>query len=131
MSITLEEIIKEYYIRLFVYFGSYKTDDYIDGRSDIDIAFLSDRHLIPEEKNNLLKDLIIYHKKSEIDLVDLEKANGLLRFEIISNGKLLYEKFQGLYLQYQLYCARYYYDTAHFRKQRNQDLFKDIRERFI
>lgn len=78
-------------IELIVLFGSATNDDYIQYKSDIDIAFLSSstvsnlqRWEIQEKLASLLN--------SDIDLVDLHSSDDVFRFEITSKGKNLFIK---------------------------------------
>ncbi len=77
---TIEDIAKEYNVAFFAYFGSYQTE-YYHKESDIDIAFLPEKNMTIETKVSLMDDLIKYHRKSEIDLLDLRKAEPVLRYE--------------------------------------------------
>ena len=108
-KVTLNEIVEKYNIELLVYFGSYGTKFY-NSESDIDIAFLSADHLSIQEKLELLEDLIHYHKKSEIDLVDLRTADPVLRYEIAVNGRVLFEKEENLFERYSLFYIKSIYE---------------------
>lgn len=108
-KVTLNEIVEKYNIELLVYFGSYGTKFY-NSESDIDIAFLSSSYLSIQEKLELLEDLIHYHKKSEIDLVDLRTADPVLRYEIAVNGRVLFEKEENLFERYSLFYIKSIYE---------------------
>jgi len=107
--LKLEDIMEKYSIVFAVYFGSYQTK-YYNSESDIDIAFLSKRILSADEKLDLLKDLIIFHKKSEIDLVDLRTAEPLLKNEIGRTGRILYESEPGIFERYALFYIKNFYE---------------------
>lgn len=126
--VPLESIIKKYQLKLLVYFGSFATGEYQEGKSDLDLAFLSHQQLSADKKTELLQDLILYHRKAEIDLVDLYQAGSLLKYEIADKGRLIYEEQEGLFDEYRLYCFRYYYDTKHFREQARKDFQKRLEE---
>jgi hypothetical protein len=68
----------------------------------------------------LLIELSRIFKYSKIDLIDLQKASGLLKYEIANKGRLLYEGTEGFYERYKLYCYRYYYDTSKFRRLKKE-----------
>ena len=106
---NLEPIIQKYNLMLLVYFGSYGTEFY-HHESDIDIAFLSVEDMTPENKLFLLEDLIKYHKKSEVDLVDLRIAEPILRYEIALHGRVLYEKEENLFEKYRLFYIKRFYE---------------------
>lgn len=124
---TIEEIADLYNVDLFVYFGSFKTE-YFNSESDIDIAFLSPEQLTAETKLQLLEELIKYHRKSEIDLVDLRTADPLLRYEIARNGKILYERHDGLFDRYSLYYFKRFYELKPVFEQEMEKLKADIKE---
>lgn len=107
--LKLEDIMEKYSIMFAVYFGSYQTA-YYNSESDIDIAFLSKTILSPDEKLDLLKDLIIFHRKSEIDLVDLRTAEPLLKYEIGKNGRILYETEPDIFERYSLFYVKNFYE---------------------
>ncbi len=123
----IEDIAKEYNIVFFVYFGSYKTAFY-HNESDIDIAFLSEDNMTSEEKLNLVEELIKYHRKSEIDLVDLRKAQPLLRYEIGINGRVLYEKFEGVFDRYSLFYIKRFYELKPSIATEMSMIMQDVKE---
>lgn len=126
-SKTIEDIAKEHKVAFFVYFGSYQTEYYRD-ESDIDIAFLPEKNMTTEAKINLLEDLIKYHRKSEIDLIDLRIAHPVLRYEISLKGRVLYEKEQGLFDKYCLFYVKRYYELMPVVKEELRILGEEIKE---
>jgi predicted nucleotidyltransferase len=123
----LEDMIDKYSIKLLVYFGSYLTEFYRDD-SDIDIAYISETSLSPVEKMALYEDLIRYHRKSEIDLVDLVRSDPILRYEVALNGKVLYESEPGLFEKYQLYYIKRYYEYRPYIEEEMREIGRKIRE---
>ncbi|MBT5749701.1 MAG: nucleotidyltransferase domain-containing protein [Flavobacteriales bacterium] len=78
-------------IELIILFGSASNDDYIQYKSDIDIAFLSSStvsNLQRWEVQEKLASLL----NSDIDLVDLRSSDDVFRFEIASKEKNLFIK---------------------------------------
>jgi len=78
-------------IELIILFGSASNDDYIQYKSDIDIAFLSSStvsNLQRWEVQEKLASLL----NSDIDLVNLHSSDDVLRFEVTSKGKNLFIK---------------------------------------
>lgn len=117
-----ENIAEKYHLDLLVVFGSYGTADFHYGESDIDVAFLAGEKLSGKEVLELVNNLTSIIKYSKIDLVDLSKASGLLKYEVASKGRKIYERQEGLFERYSLYCYRYYYDTHKFRQLRKEYL---------
>ncbi|MCX7842359.1 MAG: nucleotidyltransferase domain-containing protein [Clostridia bacterium] len=124
---ALEGIMKKYSILFAVYFGSYGTP-YFNSESDIDIAVLSSKTLSFEELNNLLSDLILYHRKSEIDLVNLLDADPLLKAEIAEKGRLLYESEEGLFEAYSNFYIKQCYELKSYIASETEKLVNRIQE---
>ena len=121
------DIVKKYELYLLVYFGSYMTEFY-HAESDIDIAFLAKKPLSSKEKVSLFEDLIIYHRKSEIDLVDLQTADPILRYEIGSKGRLIYEAEEGLFERYSLYYLKRIYELKPIIQEEMNALKQAVRD---
>ncbi len=111
----LEQFAVKYELDLLVLLGSYGTKHFLPGRSDIDIAFLSRKQLQPDEYLQLMAELGVLFHHDRLDLIDLQKASPLFKFEIANKGRLLIQSKEGFFERYRLYCLRYYYDTAKFR----------------
>lgn len=124
---SIDEIACSYKIDFLVYFGSYQTK-YYNSESDIDIAFLSSELLDNDKRVNLLEELILYHRKSEIDLVDLRTAEPVLRYEIAKNGRVLYEKEEGLFEKYSLFYIKRYYELRPLIAEEIKNIGKKIME---
>lgn len=116
----MQQLARQFELQLVVLLGSYNTEEFKAGESDIDIAFLSEKSLTTDEYLTLINDLSGHFRYSKIDLIDLRKASGLLKYEIATKGRLLYELKEGDFIKYGLYCLRYYYDTAKFRQGRKE-----------
>ncbi|HHW08168.1 MAG TPA: nucleotidyltransferase domain-containing protein [Clostridia bacterium] len=127
-GIIMQEIARQYGLKLIVLFGSYGTEHFKAGDSDIDLALLSHTPLTEQQYLALLAAFSRYFGYSKIDLVDLRKASGLLKYQIATQGRLLYEEQEGDFLRYSLYCFRYYYDTAKFRRERQAFLAQQLEE---
>jgi predicted nucleotidyltransferase len=84
----LQQIVEKYHLKLLVYYGSYaRQEDYDPSRSDIDIAFISEGQLNSQQLFDLMSDLILLHRKSNIDLVNLQTASGLLKEAVVHEYK--------------------------------------------
>jgi predicted nucleotidyltransferase len=63
--------------------------------SDLDVAVYVDETLIPEDlpfgyKSELLAEIMSCLKRNDVDLVILNQAPTLLRFQVLRSGKLIY-----------------------------------------
>lgn len=111
----LELLAGKYELDLLALLGSYGTEHFHPGRSDIDIAFLSRKQLQTDDYLQLMEELSALFQYDRLDLIDLQRASGLLKYEIADKGRLLFHSKEGFFERYRLYCLRYYYDTAKFR----------------
>lgn len=94
----LHQVVERYHLKLLVYYGSYaRQEDYEPSRSDIDIAFISEQQLNSQQLFDLMSDLILLHRKSNIDLVNLQTASVLLKEAVTNDGRVLYEKEEGYF----------------------------------
>ena len=102
--------------------------DYDPSHSDIDIAFMSDPQLDSQQLFDLMSDLILLHRKSNIDLVNLQTASGLLKEAVANDGKVLYEKETGYFHGLCPYLYKCYYETRKFRQVKHALFEKRLAE---
>ncbi|KIM13249.1 MAG: hypothetical protein KU38_00900 [Sulfurovum sp. FS08-3] len=76
--------------KLIIIFGSYAKNSY-HSRSDIDIAFYSEVKIDNYQRWLLAQDIAM-GLNIDVDLVDMQSANDVLRFEIASTGKVILNK---------------------------------------
>ena len=125
----LQQIVEKYHLKLLVYYGSYaRQEDYDPSRSDIDIAFVSEQQLNSQQLFDLMSDLILLHRKSNIDLVNLQTASGLLKEAVANDGRVLYEKEEGYFQQLCPYLYKCYYETRKFRQIKHALFEKKLAE---
>ena len=111
----LANLAKKHDIRFIVLFGSH-AQNATRPESDVDIALFFDRdknvlaefEMFSDVLNGLSEALGVPSEK--LDLLTLNKANILLRYEITAGGKLLYGN-ADLYEQYQAFAFRDYIDA--------------------
>lgn len=116
----IKDIADKYRLRLLIVFGSYGTKRHTK-ESDIDLGYLSEAPLQPEEEINLLRDLIFCFKKDRIDLVNLDKANPLLLYEAASQGRILYGSEES-FLRFKIRAFARYAETKFLRDKRRDYL---------
>ena len=98
-------------LRLVLLFGSVATGG-VHRRSDIDLAFLYDR---PVDLLGLTNNVIRLLKTDNVDVVDLRRADPLLKFSAARQGKVLYEKTPGIFHEFYSLAFRMYGDTKKLR----------------
>ncbi len=107
----LEPLLKEEGLQLVLLFGSAVTGR-MHKRSDIDLAFLFDK---PVDILLLTNKVIRLLHADNVDVVDLRHASPLLKFSIVKNGALVYEKEQGIFNEFYSLAFRRYIDTKKMR----------------
>lgn len=90
MNIEISEaIIEKYSIELFIVFGSY-AENINNSGSDLDLAYKSSNILSEEKEIELLNELSQFYQRGDIDLINLVKAEPVLKVEIAKKVRLLY-----------------------------------------
>jgi len=106
----IKVLATQFNLSLVLLFGSQAKGN-THTESDVDIAFFS-FSVVDEEK--LRKELMHLFHRADIDIVNIYKCqNHLLRYQILSTGKVLYESNKGLKskLEWQSY-----FDYVDFKK---------------
>lgn len=106
---SLSPFFQERGIILAYLFGSLSHNE---KANDIDLAVL----LKNDSFSQLREELVEILGTERLDLVNLKKASPLIRFQIISKGKLLYAASEGAVNQFELSTLREYRDTHPLRK---------------
>jgi hypothetical protein len=113
------DLCRKHRVVLAVLFGS-RAGGRAARRSDTDLAVLTNgiqglhsRHG-SGGRTELLKDLVCYLQSSAVDLVILNHANSLLRFEIAKTGKPVYEETPGAFADFCSLAVRQHEDSRLF-----------------
>lgn len=110
----LKDICEKYKIHLMILFGSYGTERF-NNKSDIDIAIIGENpQLLKTRYLEMLEELSGYFDYREIDLILLNHADSLLKFNIATDGKLIYEKEKGLFQIFQVRAMSEHNDARKF-----------------
>lgn len=120
-------IIKKYGLELFIVFGSYAENKNNPG-SDLDLAFKSTADLGQQKERELLDELSRFYQRGDIDLVNIDKAEPVLKVEIAKRGKLLSGS-QKEFERFSIYAAAIYADTKFLRDDRRKMLEKKLEVR--
>lgn len=86
----IEEIAKQYGLKLVVLFGSRARGDATQ-KSDYDIGLYGNRVLTEEEMVALQNEFSSLLKTDAIDLVDIKRASPLLKVKVFEAFEVLYE----------------------------------------
>ncbi|MBI1869816.1 MAG: nucleotidyltransferase domain-containing protein [Chlamydiae bacterium] len=92
--------------------------------SDIDIALLVQEELTPFEEARLAASISREIDIKKIDIVTLNHATSLLKYEALANGLLVYQKVSDDCVnRFEMGVYREYFDTEHIRKLQYDLLF--------
>ena len=123
---------QEHNISLAILFGSQATGRASPG-SDFDLAvWLEGVELLPDvlesarAKRQLLRDIINYLKTGNIDLVVLNHASPLLKFQVARTGRPLYQKTKGLFADFCSRALREHNDARVFYQATEDYLRREI-----
>ena len=94
-------------LTLLVLFGSRARGD-AAAHADWDFGFLSDSSVDPLTITAALAEAV---GSERLDLVDLARASGLLRYRAARDGVLVYEARPGIFDRFRFEAARFWYDA--------------------
>jgi len=94
-------------LTLLVLFGSRARGD-AAAEADWDFGFLSDSSVDPLTIMAALAEAV---GSERLDLVDLARASGLLRYRAARDGMLVYEARPGIFDRFRFEAARFWYDA--------------------
>ncbi len=109
-------------LRLLVLYGSRARGESRPG-ADWDFGYLAD---VPMDAPGLLATLVEVLGDDKVDLVDLDRATGLLRFRAACDGVLLHESEPGLFDRYRFDAARFWCDNVSIFTQGYEETLEAI-----
>ncbi len=95
-------------LELLILFGSRARGD-ARPDADWDCGYLAEAEA---DVPGLLAALVEALRDDRVDLVDLRRAGGLLRYRAARDGRLVHEASAGLFDRYRLEAARFWCDNA-------------------
>ena len=95
-------------LRLLVLFGSRARGDAQEG-ADWDFGFLGDPAF---DADALLGELMAALQADRVDLVDLGRAGGQVRFRVARDGRLVYERSPGEFQRFWFEAVSFWCDVA-------------------
>ncbi len=111
-------------------FGSYGTE-YQTPLSDIDLAVLFDQDLSLQEEAALLNRLCVALDTDRVDLLNLNKAPLALKFRVVSEGRIIYEKDYIATCNFTEQVIKYYHDFAITLRKFYRDYDQSLREAYL
>jgi len=95
-------------LRLVVLFGSRARGD-TTARSDWDVGYLGSE---PLDREGLLADLVAALGTEEVDLVDLDRASGLVRFRAARDGIVAFQAVDDAFASFWFDAVSYWCDMG-------------------
>lgn len=117
----LNKLSRKYHINAIYLFGS-QAEKSATSQSDYDFAVLLDEKIKPKEYGryqiNIISELLSLIKTDRIDLIILnnEKVPLLLKYNVIKQGKLLYEKEKNKRVILEVDISRNWFDWQYFEE---------------
>jgi predicted nucleotidyltransferase len=108
---------------LLLLFGSRARGDAADG-ADWDFGYLA---AVPLDADGLLAVLVEATGSDRVDLVDLDRASGLLRHRAAVDGVVVFEGRPGLADRFRLAAARFWCDAAPVLDRAYSDLLAELK----
>ncbi len=115
----IDKLVRNYGIKLIYIFGSYaKGENRAD--SDLDIAMYFDSEVDGFVKLDILDELVGIFNREDIDLVILNNVDGVLKFQVIKYGKVVYMEDLVTKVTFESRVMSEYMDMEYFREVRNK-----------
>jgi len=109
-------------LRLLLLFGSRARGD-ASSLSDWDFGYLADDGMDPSA---LLGALVAVVGTDRVDLVDLQRASGLLRYRAACDGQTVFETAPGLADRFRLEAADFWCDAASVLRRGYDDVLTEL-----
>lgn len=108
--------------RLGVLFGSRARSD-ATARSDWDIGYLADDRL---DRDHLMTDLVRVLDTEHVDVVDLDRAGGLVRFRAARDGVVVFEAMPDAFARFWVEAVRFWCDAGPLIRAGYDDLLAEL-----
>jgi predicted nucleotidyltransferase len=126
---------QEHSISLAIIFGSQSTGRAVQ-ESDLDLAVWLEQAGLPTDvpeatraRKQLMRNLINYLETGDIDLVILNRASPLLKFQVARTGKPVYQKTPGIFAGFCCRALREHNDAGIFYRATEAYLRRVIERR--
>jgi hypothetical protein len=124
IDVNIKKLIEEFNISLIYVFGSYAKGTNTEN-SDLDIGILINGDTSPMTRLSVLNEMVGILDREDIDLIILNEADEVLKFQVIKYGKLIYVRDLTEKVLFEARTMSEYMDMEHFRNTRNK--YMDIR----
>ena len=124
IDVNIKKLIEEFNISLIYVFGSYAKGTNTEN-SDLDIGILINGDTSLMTRLSVLNEMVGILDREDIDLIILNEADEVLKFQVIKYGKLIYVRDLTEKVLFEARAMSEYMDMEHFRNTRNK--YMDIR----
>lgn len=132
LSKYIDKLVYDYEIKLIYIFGSYAKEENNEN-SDLDIAMYFENKIDGFVKLAILDELVGIFNREDIDLVILNNADEVLKFQVIKYGKVIYMEDLITKVMFESRVMSEYMDMDYFRKVREEyshkrflEIMKDV-----
>ena len=122
LSAIREVAVRQPGLRLLVLFGSRARGEATVG-SDWDLAYLGDASL---DREGLLADLMAAAGTEAIDLADLDRASGLVRFRAARDAVVLFEASDRAFARFWFDAVSYWCDMSPIIRAGYEDVLAEL-----
>lgn len=116
--------VRHPHLTALLLFGSRARGEALPG-SDWDLGYLADAGFRPED---LLANLVEALHDERVDLVDLDRASAVLRFQAARDGITLFERAPGAVDAFRLGAAHFWCEAGPLIRREQEWLLSDLRE---
>ncbi|SHF32456.1 type VII toxin-antitoxin system MntA family adenylyltransferase antitoxin [Caloramator proteoclasticus] len=121
-------LLEQFDIKLVYIFGSYAKGTNTKN-SDLDIAILLGEYT-PYDKINLISELAGILNRDDIDVVILNDANSILKFQVIKYGKIVYKVSEYEKVIFESKTMDEYMDMEYYRNRQKQVMDITFKEKW-
>ena len=111
-------------LRLLVLFGSRARGD-AGAESDWDLGYLAEPSFDPDA---LLLDLVTRLATDRVDLVDLARAGGQIRFRVAADGRVVYEDEPSRFERFWLEAVHFWCEAGPLIREGYTDVLARLRQ---
>jgi len=122
----MASLAEKYNLKLIVLFGSYARGR-ANKESDVDIGIYGENGISWDEKIELSYEFGKILKNDNVDVEIISSNSPTLMYNILSSGKVLFEKKKGFFSLLKLYAWKVFADSKSFR----DNCFRIVKERSL
>ena len=122
---AIQDVAMRYRLQLVLLFGS-QSEGRVHKESDVDIAYLPEESLGFEDEYHLNYEFTNIFRTDKVDTVDLKKAPPLLLYAVFQHPRVLFQKNDLVFPNYQVYAFKKYVETKPLYEEKYRRLQEKI-----